>query len=71
MIAKRVQEKIDSEKFFEPKNNEAQKRQKGVPSPLHPALLAWQAEFRTFDWGKAIGDLDTVKKEIGHLLSRA
>jgi site-specific DNA recombinase len=39
MIAKRVQEKIDSEKSFEPQNSEAQKRQKGTSVPLHPAML--------------------------------
>ena len=32
-------------------------------------MLAWQADFRTYDWSKAIGDLETTKREIGHLLS--
>ena len=37
-------------------------------SLLFFTLLAWQAEFRTFDWGRAIGDLETMKREIEHLL---
>ena len=39
MIVKRVQEKVDSEKLFEPQNSEVQKRQKGTFVPLHPAML--------------------------------
>jgi len=31
--------------------------------------LAWQADFRTLEWGKAVGDLETTKREIEHLLS--
>ncbi|MFA6554266.1 MAG: recombinase family protein [Candidatus Paceibacterota bacterium] len=42
MIAKRVQEKIDSEKLFEPQKTLVQKGQKGVITPLHPALLRRQ-----------------------------
>ena len=31
--------------------------------------LAWQSAFRTFDWAKAIGDLETTSKEIKYLMS--
>ena len=31
--------------------------------------LAWQDAFRTFDWGRVIGDVETMKMEIEHLLS--
>jgi len=44
--------------------------EKNKPSDLFfSMMLAWQAEFRTFDWGRAIGDLETMKREIGHLIS--
>ncbi len=32
-------------------------------------LLAWESAFRTYDWAKAVGDLETTNKEITHLLS--
>jgi hypothetical protein len=35
----------------------------------HPIVLAWQADFRTFDWSKAIGDPEIVKREVVYLLS--
>lgn len=31
--------------------------------------LAWAESFRTFDWHATLGDLETTKKEIAHLLS--
>jgi len=34
-----------------------------------PNLLAWQGAFRTYNWGLAIGDLETTTKEVNHLLS--
>lgn len=32
-------------------------------------MLAWKESFRTFDWHGALGDLETTKKEIAHLMS--
>lgn len=34
-----------------------------------PNWLAWQDNFRTFDWIEAVGDLENTNKEISHLLS--
>ena len=31
-------------------------------------MLAWQDAFQTFDWGRAIEDVETTKKEVEHLL---
>ncbi len=32
-------------------------------------VLAWQDGFRTYDWGRAVGDLETTMKEIRHLMA--
>jgi hypothetical protein len=32
-------------------------------------MLAFVDEFRTFDWERAVGDLETTTKQIKHLLS--
>lgn len=36
---------------------------------LCQAQLAWQAEFRTFDWAKAVPDPEVAVRQIGGLLA--
>ena len=41
IVLRRVQEKIDAEKLFEPRKSLTHTGQKGVSTPLHPSLLRW------------------------------
>jgi site-specific DNA recombinase len=57
---------------FEPKNYQVPQglnEKTDEFSPVISTLLAWQSAFRTYNWSKAIGDLETTNKEITHLLS--
>lgn len=38
-------------------------------SPVFSALLAWQSDFRTYNWAKAVGDPDLIIKEVNYLIS--
>lgn len=61
VLAKRVQEKIDTQNIFEPKKSIVSKRQKSTFVPLCPALLRLVDEFRTLNWVQIKRDIEFSK----------
>lgn len=52
VLAKRVQEKLDAEKSFEPQKSVGNKGKNRVQDPVSQALLALQDDFLTIDWSE-------------------
>ena len=54
---------------FEPRLCEATQGRNDVFEDVCPALLAWWDSFRTYNWPKAVGDIETTMKEINQLMA--
>lgn len=67
-LAKRVQQRLDSEKSFELSKKRSTKGQSDSFESLHPALLALADDFRTIDWVREYPFPTIALKEIRDLL---
>lgn len=58
--------------MFEPRNyvvNKGVNEKTPLEKDVFSIWLAWQSDFRTYNWAKAVGDPELTVREVAHLIS--